>query len=589
MSDGIKVKTQKALRILLVRRIQGAFFALRDKHHRIHSRNENKMSKRIFIALVLGTVTVSLPAAQGQEVIEAWVARYNGPGNGGDHAHALVLDDSGNVFVTGWSPGSGTGTDYATIKYNADGTELWVARYNGPGNGGDWAVAITLDDSGNVYVTGSSEGSGTGTDYATIKYDPGGTELWVIRYDGPGNGYDNAQALALDESGNVYVTGESEGIGTSNDYATIKYNADGTELWVSRYDGPGNGYDAANAMAVDNSGNVHVTGQSFELLSDYATIKYDPDGNELWVVRYNGLWNSNDDAVAMTVDDSGNVYVTGQSYAIGTLWDYATVKYDTDGNEMWVTHYNGPVNGGDGAAAIALDNSGHVYVTGDSDTGGATACDYATIKYDAAGNELWVARYQGPGIDYANALALDNSGNIYVTGESPGIGTDGDYATIKYDPDGTELWVARYNGPTNSDDSAYALAVDDSGNVYVSGQSTGIGTGGDYATIKYSEITPGIEDDPSSAIPIEFSLKRPYPNPFNPVTTFKLELPVGSWVKLEVFNLGGRAVHEPPLQQWMPAGIHELAFEGASLTSGLYLYRLNAGDFNASGKMVLIK
>ncbi|MHC4497720.1 MAG: SBBP repeat-containing protein, partial [Planctomycetota bacterium] len=370
------------------------------------------MSRRINIVLVLGTLTVLLPAAQGQEMIEAWVTRYNGPGNGSDAAYALALDDSGNIFVTGWSSGSGTGTDYATIKYNADGTELWEARYNGSVNGGDWAVALTLDDSGNVYVTGSSEGIGTSTDYATIKYDPAGTELWVARYNGPGNGYDNAQALALDESGNIYVTGESEGSGTSNDYATVKYDPDGNELWVTRYDGPGNDYDVANALDVDNSGNVYVTGQSFEFLSDYATIKYDPDGNELWVARYNGPWYSNDDAIDLAVDNSGNVYVTGQSYGVGTLWDYATIKYDTDGNELWVILYNGPVNGGDGAAAIALDDSGNIYVTGESDTGGVTACDYATIKYDPAGNELWVTRYQGPGTDYAKALALDNSGNV---------------------------------------------------------------------------------------------------------------------------------------------------------------------------------
>jgi hypothetical protein len=541
--------------------------------------------------LVLGTLTVLLPAAQGQEVIEAWVARYNGPGNGSDAATALALDDSGNVFVTGWSPGIGTGTDYATIKYDPGGTELWVARYNGPGNGGDWALAIALDDSGNVYVTGSSEGNGTGTDYATIKYDPGGTELWVVRYNGPVNGYDNAQALALDESGKVYVTGESEGIGSGDDYATIKYDTDGNELWVARYEGPGNGYDVANALAVDDSGNVYVTGNSFEFLLDYATIKYDTDGVEQWVARYNGPWNSNDEAIALAVDDSGNVYVTGQSYGLGTLWDYATIKYDTDGDTLWVTLYNGPVNGGDGAAAIAVDDSGNAYVTGESDTGGATFCDYATIKYNTDGDTLWVARYHGQGgvADYANAIDLDNSGNVYVTGESPGIGTDGDYGTIKYDPDGTELWVALYNGPGNGYDGAYSLAVDDSGNVYVTGESYGIGTYADYATIKYSEIGQGVGNDPSSAIPDEFALRGPYPNPFNPVTTFKIELPVASWVTLQVYDIGGRLIESPLQDAWKQAGYREVTFDGSGLASGVYLYRLEVGQYTASGKMVLMK
>ena len=76
---------------------------------------------------------------------------------------------------------------------------------------------------GNVYVTGGSVGSGTATDYATIKYDPSGNEIWVKRYDGPKKWYDEAYAIAVDGSGNVYVTGESYGVGTDGDYATIKY------------------------------------------------------------------------------------------------------------------------------------------------------------------------------------------------------------------------------------------------------------------------------------------------------------------------------------------------------------------------------
>jgi hypothetical protein len=98
------------------------------------------------------------------------VRRYNGPGNYEDLAAAIVVDGSGNVYVTGWSAGSGTDDDYATIKYGPDGNELWVRRYDGPTNSGDGASAISVDGSGNVYVTGRSIGSGTEHDYATIKY-----------------------------------------------------------------------------------------------------------------------------------------------------------------------------------------------------------------------------------------------------------------------------------------------------------------------------------------------------------------------------------------------------------------------------------
>jgi uncharacterized delta-60 repeat protein len=543
------------------------------------------MSRRIFIVLVLGTLTFSLSPAQGQEVIEAWVARYNGTWNLADQATALALDNAGNVHVTGLCQVS-TDFDYATVKYDPDGNPLWYALYEGPGSLHDAPTALALDDSGNVYVTGESTGSGTYDDYATVKYNANGTVLWVTRYDG-GFTDDEAYALAVDDSGNVYVTGKSWGVGNSVDYATLKYDVNGTELWVARYNGPLDYHDQAYALTLDDSGNVYVTGYSFGNVTseDYATIKYNTDGVELWVARYDTP--GPDIAYALALDDSGNAYVTGESW--GTYMDYLTLKYDPDGNQIWEARYNGPGNGYDKAEALALDDAGNVYVTGYSE-GIGTSNDYATIKYDPGGNELWVTRYDGPGNgdDVANTLAVDDSGNVYVTGYSEGSGTQEDYATIKYDPDGNQLWEIRYNGPGDSTDYANALAVDNSGNVYVTGYSEGSGTQEDYATIKYSEIVLGVENDPSTAIPDEFALRGPYPNPFNPVTTFKIELPVASWVTLEIFDVSGRSLGFV-VDGWRSAGYHEVTFDAVGLASGVYVYRLEAGDYNVSGKMVLMK
>ncbi|MBI2906178.1 MAG: SBBP repeat-containing protein [Chloroflexi bacterium] len=422
-------------------------------------------------------------------VTEAWVARYSGPaGNSG--AYALAVDGQGNVYVTGPSLGDGTGLDYATIKYDPNGNQLWVARYNGPGNGDDIGWNLAVDGLGNVYVTGWSEGDGTGTDYATIKYDPNGNQLWVARYHGPGDSGDLAQALAVDGLGNVYVTGYS--VDGYSDYATIKYDPNGNQLWVARYNGPGNSGDYATGLAVDALGNVYVTGYSVGLVSgsDYATIKYDPSGVQLWVARYNGPGDSGDLAQALAVDGQGNVYVTGQSDGAGTGSDYATIKYDANGNQLWVARYNGPGNGDDIGTGLAVDGQGNVYVTGNSVDGYSGYSDYATIKYDPNGNQLWVARYNGPGngddlVEHQH-LAVDALGNVYVTGTSDGAGTGFDCATIKYDTNGNQMWVARYNGPGSGYDGATSLVVDGQGNVYVTGFSPGAGTGSDYATIKYA-------------------------------------------------------------------------------------------------------
>jgi sugar lactone lactonase YvrE len=333
-------------------------------------------------------------------VQQEWIAFYNG-GYGFDVAWGTAVDGSGNIYVTGSSVGPGPCNfycnDYATIKYNAAGTQQWVARYNGPANDDDHPSAIAVDGSSNVYVTGASIGTTwPDYDYATVKYDNSGQQQWVARYNGPGNEMDFGNAIAVDASGNVYVTGSSRGSGGDFDYATVKYDSSGQEQWVARYNGPGNGDDEAYGIAVDASGNVYVTGYSggSGTGNDFATIKYNSAGQEQWVARYNGPSNSDDYGNAIGIDGSGNVYVTGSSVDSVNGFDYATVKYDNSGQEQWAARYNGPGNQDDEPYAMAVDSSGNVYVTGYS-TGSGTGYDYTTIKYNTSGTEEWVARYNG--------------------------------------------------------------------------------------------------------------------------------------------------------------------------------------------------
>jgi len=247
------------------------------------------------------------------------------------------------------------------------------------------------------------------------------TQQWVTAYKDEGGQYALGRKVVTDATGNVYVAGNSRNSNSNDDYLLIKYNPAGVQQWQSKYDG--GSYDGLTDLVIDASGNLYLTGNSRNANNnDYATVKYNAAGEQQWVARYNGNFgtNSDDNATAMAVDAQGNVYVTGQS--IGS----ATTNY---------SNY-----------------------------------DYATVKYNAAGEQQWVARYSGNttslnnySYDYATDIAVDKTGNVYVTGQSMGNvnnqNNDYDYATIKYNTAGVQQWVARYSGNTsNTNTYSYDIA-----------------------------------------------------------------------------------------------------------------------------------
>jgi hypothetical protein len=189
---------------------------------------------------------------------------------------------------------------------------------------------------------------------------------------------------------------------------------------------------------------------------------------------------------------------------------------------------------------------------------------------------------------------VDSSGNVYVTGRSGGSGTSDDYATLKYDPAGNQLWVRSYNGPGNSDDWAYALALDGSGNVYVTGWSYGSGTDFDYATIKYVQTPGEVKDETGNrGKPSEFNLSQNYPNPFNQSTKIEFTLSQSGFVSLNIYDLLGRRIRTLVSENLSP-GYKSVFWDGKNdsgkeVSSGIYFYQLRVGDFSEAKKLVLLK
>lgn len=423
----------------------------------------------------------------GQPVDTAWVRFYNGTGDSLDYAVAMKIDNSGNIFVTGYSWDNVSKEDFATLKYSRTGNPLWTKRYDRASEQ-DRAKALALDGAGNIYVTGWST-LGTYAGYLTIKYLSNGDTAWVRRYGLTGYNY-YPSAITVDNSGNCYVTGIRVGGASYLDYLTVKYNSLGETAWVRIYDGPGSDYDSAAAVVVDASGNVYVTGYSMQnSMEDYLTIKYNALGDTIWTRRYTRVSGSEDEALAMTLDNSGSLLVTGYSERGAGDFDFLTIKYNQFGDTLWLRRFHRPNGYDDIATSIMVDNLNNVYVAGISDQTAGTGNDYLTIKYDSNGNQQWTAYYDGnDSYDEPKALALDAVANVYVTGRSYHTGSNYDYATVKYNSNGDEQWIVRYDSTSTGNDEACAIGLDDSGKIYVAG-SVDRGAGNfDYSTIKYNQF-----------------------------------------------------------------------------------------------------
>ncbi|OGQ10504.1 MAG: hypothetical protein A3G39_09895 [Deltaproteobacteria bacterium RIFCSPLOWO2_12_FULL_43_16] len=272
-------------------------------------------------------------------------------------AYAIAKDFSDNVYITGQSNG-----EMLTIKYSAEGKELWAKKYLNP-NKNSWAVDISVDSSNNVYVTGWFNG-----DYATVKYDANGNELWARRYNG--GGIDWVNTIAVDLFGNVYVTGNSDSNLGGFDTITIKYDTDGNELWVKKYEGrymlPINDYYFYDKhLAIDSAGNIYILAGNYYSVD---IVKYDKEGNVLWIAGYGA--NAKD----ISIDLLDNIYVTGG--------DGITIAYDTNGNKLWQKESCMSI------IASAVDPAFNVYVAGGLGDLSAVAeagnSNITTIKYGHA-------------------------------------------------------------------------------------------------------------------------------------------------------------------------------------------------------------
>ncbi len=388
----------------------------------------------------------------------------------------LALNTNGNIIASGNEKISGQMTNFRTSCLTPGGACTWTNSFNNTPNNNDFATAITRDNAGNIYVAGSSYSSPSNNlDITIIKYNSLGVQQFIQYYNGPGNNYDVASGIVVDNSGNIFVTGASVGTGFSLlDFVTLKLNSSGVIQWVSRYNF-GNGIDIPSGISLDNSGNPIVSGSSSSSIMnnnwDFASVKYNSsNGAQLAAHRQVNVGNAQDKLIAQTKDAAGNIYVTGATSSTGTNFNIQTIKYNSSMVVQWIQTYDG-YGMDDFGNTIALDNSGNVIVGGYSDKPGSQK-EMVLLKYSNNGSLIW-SKTKQPEISTGRAeilkIIVDPSNDIYVGGHY--TLSNQDIAILKYNSNGEIRFEKTYNGIGNNTDQFMDLLVN--GNFFtVSGRTT---------------------------------------------------------------------------------------------------------------------
>lgn len=405
------------------------------------------------------------------------------------YKNVTKTDASGNVYVAGATMNNGF-PDMLVAKYNAAGNLQWIQQLAGTAPNGVDAIAGMYVTGTDVYVTGAvSNNSVTPeTDCITMKLSGStGSVLWSTTYTGAAGAHDAGKDITLDGSGNVYVSGASYNGSGNTDYLVLKYNSSGTQQWASTWDYTG-ADDGGYKIALSGT-NVNVTGAVTTTTPGtykMSTIKLAQSSGSITATNTStAVTTSSVEAVTdMALDGSGNVIIVGSQYTGGQHDFYVQKLNASTLSSVFIYTWNGASSLDDYAKAVTTDASGNVFVAGFS-TSSTLGRELTLIKLDGSGTHQWTQTSGFSGDDEAADLVTDANHDVYVTGFK--TNSTKDYYTAKYSTGGTKIWEIEADGNSGLDDNATNMALDSLNHVIVTGQSkTGSGDY-EFLTVKYAQ------------------------------------------------------------------------------------------------------
>ena len=545
------------------------------------------MKKTITLLLISALIN-----ALNAQTAPSWV-KYSGPADYANYDVQEVstgTDSMGNIYTA--ASMSDTVNDLSKamlVKYNPAGVQQWIQYYdnNDANFNGSHVKKLLVDPAGNCYLCGYGIGGSTnGKDFLLVKYDNAGSMQFSDYLDAGSNVDDYLTSARFDTHGNIILAGYGNHGGTTGDDIFVcSFTNVGSLNWSYLWNNTaGNDEDRALDVAADTTGNVFVTGSTYQSATgrDMVTLKVNATGNLQWAKIYSYSGDGNDDrGFSVVADAAGNSYVTGATA------DWITIKYDPSGNVLWNQHYTTFDLSRFDNKKVLLDTAGNVISVGNAFEGTSEQNNFVVNKYTKAGLLLWSANVNGPAggesVEVMYDALVDSAGYIYVTGKYDGA-LSTDILTSVFSPAGVVVWNNPFANALNTagDDRAYSIALDGHRNIILAGlaetRSSNSVDAVDVVTLKYNALQLSTAVSTIAANEAEVLL---YPNPNHGNLTLSLTDQNLLGAVITVTNMLGQTVMVETLNNL------KQQLNVSNVAKGLYMLNIKTGAQTISKKFMV--